>query len=259
MFLLLYIICVIIKLLLFLKRLGVNVSKKGRLSFDDFCAKIIKTMDHDKSIAFVNDDQKYYINGRLYITHDAALSILINFYNKAVVSFCVNHLNDLISEYNYDIVSSKQKIIKFKDAEFVYFNIYKNKWYKAKDICIFFNYSNCNDSIIKHVSNTNKIYFGDLRIVSRNDNIFILNKNFIDVQTIFVNQHGLKNELLLKSAKPNSIPLAKYFGITVNQKFTRKEIDIVHELDLFVNQQISNPNILIFIVTPNVSMLLTII
>jgi hypothetical protein len=210
----------------------VRVSKKGRVCFEDFCLKIIKTSCNDDYLDFVESNQKYYINNELYITNYAAITILINVYNKAVVSFCARELEKLINQFGYNILLSKQKNHIFEDTKFIYFNIENIKWFKVIDICIYLKYSNTRDCVIKNISSANKLTFSSLKNMYHDKGIFILNKTFIDAKTIFINENGL-TELLLKSEKPLSIPLAKHFGINVHQKFTRKEMDIVYELDLF--------------------------
>lgn len=68
--------------------------------------------------------------------------------------------------------------------------------------------------------------------MASSNNIMLLISKFIDPKTIFVNENGIV-ELLMKSDKPNSIKLAKLFGINVHHKFLRKEIEIVSQLDSF--------------------------
>jgi len=214
-------------------RYGVSVSKKGRICYKDFCEKVIKiSHDDEKCMNLIDAKQKYYIDDHLYITCDAIITILINIYSKAVVNFCVTNLESLINECDYDITLSKEKKIKKSDADITYFDINGQNFYKAKDICIFLNYSDTKSSVSRHVTTNNKIKFDEMMIKFRGDGIILLGKKFFDPQTVFINQNGL-NELLIKSAKPNSISLAKQMGINTIQKFTRKEIDIVCELDLF--------------------------
>jgi len=60
------------------------------------------------------------------------------------------------------------------------------------------------------------------------------NKSYPNLQphSVFIDQNAV-GQIILKSNKPNSIDFAKSLGININQKITRKEVDIVYELDLF--------------------------
>lgn len=167
---------------------GVRVCKDNMLSFDDFCAKIICLDPNNEIIlGLINDNQKCFINKKIYITSHTALNILINIYNKAVVNFCASELELLVDFYNFDICLSKQNDYKYQNVVFTCFEIDKIKWFKAKDVCIFLGYKDPNSSVRNVSCNNNKISYGDLRKCSKSVDIYLLNKYFIDCQTIFIN------------------------------------------------------------------------
>jgi hypothetical protein len=105
------------------------------------------------------------------------------------------------------------------------------KWYKAKDIALYLGYNNSKEPI-RHIDKKMKSSLTDLKTLALTDKCLLLHKTFIDPQTIFINHTGLIH-LVLRSQKPNSIDFAKYLGLDVHQKFVRKEIEIVHELNIF--------------------------
>lgn len=214
------------------KDFGIRVSKLGRLCFDDICEKIIKSNSNDDLLKYINDDDdhKRYINGKLYITENAAMIIIISANNKSSTNFSADYLYDVVDNNIDDYKVTKQEYFNYCDNSFVYFEFNDVKWFKAKDICLFLKYMDTKRSVNRLVSKNNKMSLKNLKLI--NNNILFVQKTFVDAQTIFINQNGLV-EILLKSNKPNAIDLAKYFGINVNQKVTRKEIDIVRELDLF--------------------------
>lgn len=216
-------------------KFNVRVSKLGRICYQDLCTSVLKiSLDDKKYTDLLDDDDKYYINKKMYVSVNAVVKLLMNVYNKSTVKFCRNHLEELMSESDIadTVVLSKQKTRKYDCTHFLFFEIGNNKWYKAKNICKKIGYSNHNGAIRRHVFDKNKISFNALMKKCCNIGVVLILQEFIDVQTIFINDNGL-DELLLSSDKPDAICLAKKFGINVKQKITRKEIDIGRELDLF--------------------------
>jgi prophage antirepressor-like protein len=216
-------------------KFGVRVSKLGRICYRDLCVSILKiSSDDEKYIDLLDNGDKYYINKKLYIETKAVVKLFMNVHNRSTINFCYDFLEKIMKDSNMNdtIILSKKKIYKYGDHKIMYFEIDGVKWYKGKDVCVSIGYSNSKDCLIKRVKDDCKISFCDLVKKSCANNIFLFHKEFIDIQTKFIDDNGLE-ELLLSSNKPKSVVLAKNFGINVKQKIIRKEIDVGCELVLF--------------------------
>lgn len=209
---------------------GIKV-KCGRLLYDDVRDKILKVKDNSIS-HLINVKQKHIYNKKAYISGRTLIKLLVNVYNKATVSFCAKYLEKMAQQYNYPVTISKQQQCKYSDFDLLYFVIGDIQYYKAKNVCNVFGYVDTNSCISRHISDENKIIFKKLLLKCRTNNVYMCSEMFFDVQTIFITKNGI-TELIFRSQKSIAIELAKYLGINVHQKITRKEIDIVYELDLF--------------------------
>lgn len=209
----------------------IRISKKGNLNFKDVC-KIINVTCDNTTEKYIADHEKIYINDRLHITESAAIKFIIMSNNKASVNYCKKYLCDRIDKNIDGYTICQQQIYCYSEHKISFFVVNDTKWYKAKDIGDILGYSNTRDFVLRQVNKNDRCNYKKLVSSAYSLNTILLINVFINPQTIFVNTNGLKH-MLLKSDKPNAISLARKFDIEVNQKFTRKEIDIVYELDLF--------------------------
>jgi hypothetical protein len=216
------------------KDFGIRVSKQGRLCFLDILDNIIKSADYNNFINKIDSWNKHFIGNQLYITKSAAMIIIMYANTRAAINFCRGFFHNFIDKYIniYSIV--EQQNYRYDNFEFIYFQINDIKWFKAKDICIYLKYSNTKYCIIRHINKNNKLPFCELLDISFNNFIILFKKTYTDPQSIFINQFGLE-QLLIRSDKVAAIEFAKHFNINVHQKITRKEIDIIKELDEFCN------------------------
>ena len=210
---------------------GIRISKQGRLCVEDICNKIIKISIDDERLNIIND-YKHYINDELYVEEIAAIILICYVGNKLAIEFCkkyIGNIPDIIdNKYNMVVQSS----YKYDNNQFIFIEINTVKWFKAKCIATYLNYGDGKGSIARHVSMINKVNFTELKTIINNANSIFILEECEDPKTVFINEDGLK-EFLVKADKPKSIQFAVDLGINVKQKFTRKETDIVKELNLF--------------------------
>ena len=90
-------------------------------------------------------------------------------------------------------------------------------WHRAKDVAKILGYANTKQAIIKNVDEDDKN-----QLVNLTTEPLIRNEK----QTIYINERGLK-QLIIKSQMPNASNIAKQFGINVETKYLRKEIEVV--------------------------------
>jgi hypothetical protein len=211
------------------KNIGIRVSKKGRLCFIDIC-KILK-INYNDYIDKISDNDKYFINDLLYVNESCAIIFILSIYNHSSVNFAATYLFNYVRTKVDRFNISKEKYCEYNDNKFLYFVIDGIKWYKAKDIAFCLGYKKTRNSIV-NISKEFKCVFNTLKQSSLEKFYLLLHTSFIDPNTVFISHDGLIH-FILKSDKPNAIDLAKFFNINVHQKFVRKEIEIVHELNLF--------------------------
>lgn len=102
-------------------------------------------------------------------------------------------------------------------------------WFRALDITKnVLKYKNPSSAILSNVPPQNTKKLSDF-------NIPIFKYSNCNPHSIFINTSGLKI-LLSKSQKLEAINFAKKIGLEVFQKITRIEIDIVRELDIFMER-----------------------
>ena len=100
-----------------------------------------------------------------------------------------------------------------------------NRWYNAKKIATLLGYKNTDQSIREHVSVNDKKTLADLISKSSDD----YNEN----TSKYINGKGLK-QLIHKTRMPNSIEVAKHFGIPIETKYTQQETEIVGSIQKFL-------------------------
>ena len=98
-------------------------------------------------------------------------------------------------------------------------------WYNAKQLTSVLGYKNTNQAIRTNV------YDDDQKTLS--DIISVKLKDYNEGASIYINHRGLKS-LITKSNKPASIEIARQFGIDVETKYLRKEIEIVSFVQQFL-------------------------
>uniref|UniRef100_A0A6G6ABG6 Bro-n domain-containing protein n=1 Tax=Borely moumouvirus TaxID=2712067 RepID=A0A6G6ABG6_9VIRU len=205
---------------------GIRTNNNGKLYLKDVC-EMIKISPDDTRLDFIKEDEKYI---------DVITATLLICYigNTHSIKFYKKYADEVKSILSFDYLIIEHEYYEYDGNKFTCFGIGDDIWFKAKDICEYLKYENRKGVISRHVCDENKMSFFLLnKFLFFCNGVFLLN-NFIDPQTIFIDKEGL-NKLLLKADKPASIKLASDFGIKVHQKFTRKEINIVKELDIFCN------------------------
>ncbi len=210
---------------------NIRTSKSGKILFDDFYDNVLKFNSKDYYLDMIDDDDKYIINNKIYVAIDAILLFLYTINKQNIITFCYQYVDKIISNNNNFFVSS-EKVLRYYDNFITYFIVDEIKWYRASDIGIALNYKNYRDGYRKHVSNKNRMPYIDFRMFSLNNKYLLKHKKYIDSQTFFISHNGMI-ELLMKSDMVNAIDMAKHFDIDVHQRFARKEIEIVRELDFF--------------------------
>ena len=106
--------------------------------------------------------------------------------------------------------------------EIVFIKVGEETWFKGKSITTVLEYTDTNQTIRKHVEQENKQTFGQL--IVRLGKQIVLSWN--EKQTIYINENGLKR-LLLKCEKPIATIIAREYGIDVQTKYLRKELEII--------------------------------
>lgn len=213
------------------KNNNIRINKQNQLCYQDILDNVIKSIDYNY-IDKIDNWNKYFINNKLYITESAAMIIIMYANTKTAIEFCSKYIYKVVGAMIEIYSICKQKFYKYDNNKFMYFKINDIKWFKAKEISLYLNYTNSKNCVIQNVDKQFKKCMKQLNNDAFNNYNILLQLNYIDPQTIFINQYGLE-QLLIKSNKSNSIKLAKYFNINVHQKFTRKETDIINELNNF--------------------------
>nr|AEX62207.1 hypothetical protein mv_L2 [Moumouvirus Monve] len=212
---------------------GIRTKDNGKLCLKDVC-EMIKISPDDSRLDFIKEDEKYCFNNKMYIDEITAILLICYIGNTRSIKFYKKYIDEVKSILSFDYLIIEHDYYEYDGNKFICFKIGDNMWFKAKDICEYLKYRNARDALIKHVSSDNKMSFSLFNKFLFSCSSIILLNNFIDPQTIFIDKEGLV-ELLLKANKSASIKLALDLGIKVHQKFTRKEINIVKELDIFCN------------------------
>ena len=214
------------------KEYHVSVRKNGRIYFDDVIDNIIKSSKLRSQLKLLSMDDAKYIGSKLYISELDAIKIIYLSCTKNSVLFCNKQIHCLTNIYNFSYVS--EKYLFYGDGSIIYFEINDVRWYKAIDVCNIMNYKKARNVISTRVTKKSKMYFDELKILALSTNHLIVQKNIIDRRSFFIDQNGL-NSLILGSRLPNSIHFAHFFDIKINQKFVRKETDIVCAIKDFCN------------------------
>jgi very-short-patch-repair endonuclease len=208
-----------------------RTSKMGKICFGDIITNILNVDYTDDHKLMIDKSDIYLISKNIYVSEHVAIKFILLFDGPEVILFCKNMLknDDLVQRLGFFVLTEKYIVV--GDCNILYYLINGDTYYKAIDVCAMLNYKRSRNAVSLHVDSTNKIDFIGLVKKSFDCNI-LLKYTKIDQRTIFVNNLGI-TELILKSEKTGAIKYAKYFGIDVKQKFVRKEIEIVHELEKF--------------------------
>ncbi len=222
------------KLIDILKTNKVRISTKGNICLNDFVKNVVKSKNPDQYVKRQKCD-KIDIKGFEYITPDDCIHII----KKSKFKTC----KELYAEIELDdedevptIIDIESQIFKFEGHKFVSFFVEKEDgdwdvWIKGSQVAKYLGYTDDKQVVRDNVDEDNICTFSELCELF--DLVSQYKSNIkIDKKTKFINYNGFI-ELVLKSNKPKSIKLAEELGIDVKYKFLRKEIDIVHHLDMF--------------------------
>ncbi|AQN67863.1 BRO-N domain containing protein [Saudi moumouvirus] len=212
---------------------GIRTKDNGKLCLKDVC-EMIKISPDDLRLDFIKEDEKYYFGNKMYIDEITAILLICYIGNTRSIKFYKKYIDEVKSILSFDYLIIEHDYYEYDGNKFTCFKINDYIWFKAKDICNYLKYGNTRDVVSRHVNNENKIIFDSLKKYLFSCNGIILLNNFLDSKTMFINNDDLA-QLLLKADKAASLKLASDLGIKVHQKFTRKEINIVKELDIFCN------------------------
>jgi very-short-patch-repair endonuclease len=103
-------------------------------------------------------------------------------------------------------------------------------WFRAKDMARVLGYANTNQTVRTNVHDDDKRKYQDL---VRGWDDYGSKASYHEKHSIYINQRGMRS-LLLKSEKPQAIDIAKQFGIDIQTKYLRKEIEVVSFIQRFL-------------------------
>ena len=166
-----------------------------------------------------------------------------------------SNINDMMLQFikqydkNYFILKGKKnniidpinKIFQFNGHIFFTYFINNNNvlemWTRGGDICRYLGYNAPKKAIMKHVHKKNKMTYKELINLYSHEFQNYVKPPGREMQkaTMFINYDGLI-EIIIKSQMPNGIKLAKFLDIHMHHKVSRKETDIVDQLNEFCKE-----------------------
>lgn len=138
----------------------------------------------------------------------------------------------LILKKNY---IEREGMVKFlNNYVFTIYDTYHRPWFLANSICKILKYKKPQRKIKEYISSQNKRYFKDFE---KHFDKKIINKNerILQLFSTFINKKGII-ELLLSCQLPNIDKICKKIGIKTIHRYKRKEIEIIDELNIFLNK-----------------------
>ncbi|RYX79102.1 hypothetical protein EON71_00850 [bacterium] len=205
----------------------IRKTKLGKFNYNDILTYIVKCKNYSHVDKILENMQFKIIKDEKYLDFNSALKIIISANTKSSVNFCKINYNKLLCIFDTNI--HRCQLLNYNEFNIPYFDVNGVKWYKAKNIAVILKYRNTKSAILSNVSNDNKTSFISLITDTFELNHLIICDNFIDPQSLFINDIGII-ELISKSNKIDSIDFAKTINLSTHHKFLRKEIDIGYEL-----------------------------
>lgn len=209
------------------RKLGVRVSKFGKLCVDDLC-DIIQVSPGLVERYIISDDQKL-INGNTYIGYLSLMNILVCSFNYKIRNFFYSNYKKLIEEVPFSFCEVLR--VKVGNEFLLCYEIDGDKWFKEKDVSRLLRYKSRVPSMLRKEIFGRMQYY-DLCLYYFHYGTVLMSENYIDKQTCFINSECI-NKLALTSNKSNSFQLCEALGIDIRLKFFRKEIEIVRYMNYF--------------------------
>lgn len=122
-------------------------------------------------------------------------------------------------------VDSDNNLFSFNGKGLKIVNVSDEIWFKGKDVAKILEYTDFKQAIRKNIDDEDKITAKKLRKLENIKEIEKLKGE--QPHTIFINFNGFRN-ILIKSRKPISIPLAKKFNIDLLTKIQCKEAQVLN-------------------------------
>jgi prophage antirepressor-like protein/very-short-patch-repair endonuclease len=209
------------------KQFCIKKHKKGYYNLNNIVKNIIKSKSPKSYMDKISGKKR--IGTVFYITEEQFIKILKKSRSatgkQAYKLLKESDENNQTTEIVDSRVDSDNNLFSFNGKGLKIVNVGDEIWFKGKDVAKILEYENYQQSLRINIDKDDKITAKKLRKLENIKEIEKLKGE--QPHTIFINFNGFRN-IIIKSRKPISIPLAKKFNIDLLTKIQCKEAQVLN-------------------------------
>jgi very-short-patch-repair endonuclease len=209
-----------------IKKFCIKKHKKGFYNLNNIVKNIIKSKSPTTYMDKITN--KKSIGTIFYITEEQFIQILkksrsVN--GKEAYKLLKNQTVEEKNEIVDTKIDSNNNLFSFNNKGLKVVHVGDEIWFKGKDVAKILEYTDFKQAVRKNIDDDDKITAKKLRKLENIKEIEKLKGE--QPHTIFINFNGFRN-ILIKSRKPMSIPLAEKFNIDLLTKIQCKEAEVLN-------------------------------